>query len=112
MASPRAVWITLAVPVLVAAGTTAARAEQPAKIFETRCAPCHGKGGKPSPLFARQGVRDFTDQAWQKATSDAQIEKTIREGKKGTMMAAFGTQLSAQEIKGLVDTIRKLGAKK
>ncbi len=88
------------------------RAEEPAKIFSTRCAPCHGKEGKPSAIFARQGVRDFTGSAWQKATSDAEIAKTIRQGRKGTMMASFEEQLSAEETKGLVAYIRKLGAKK
>ncbi len=112
MPSHRVVLMTLAVPALVAAGAAVAAAEQPAKIFETRCVPCHGREGKPSPVFAKQGVRDFTDRAWQKVTSDVQIEKTIRDGKRGTMMAAFGNQLSAEEIKGLVGHIRTLGAKK
>jgi cytochrome c oxidase cbb3-type subunit 3 len=88
-----------------------AAAEDAAKIFARSCAPCHGKDGQPNDVFAKQGVRNFTDQAWQKATSDAQIEKTIHEGKQGTMMASFEKQLSPQEIKGLVAYIRKLGTK-
>ena len=105
----RAVPLTFAVLFLVGAPLAA---EEPAKVFARSCAPCHGKEGKPSAVFARQGVRDFTEPAWQKVTSDAQIEKTIREGKKGTMMASFASQLSAEEIKDLVRYIRKLGAKK
>lgn len=105
----RAVPLAFAVLLLVAAPLAA---EEPAKIFARSCAPCHGKEGKPSAIFAQQGVRDFTAPAWQKATSDAQIEKTIREGKKGTMMASFASQFSAAEIKGLAGYIRKLGAKK
>ena len=88
-----------------------AAAEDAAKIFAKSCAPCHGKEGAPSAVFAKQGVKDFTDAAWQKATADAQIEKTIHEGKKGTMMASFEKQFSAEEIKGLVAYIRKLGKK-
>jgi cytochrome c6 len=87
-------------------------AKEPGAIFAERCAPCHGKEGRPSALFTRQGVPDLTVPAWQKALSDAQIAKTIREGKKGTMMAAFENQLSAEEMKGLVAYIRKLGGKK
>jgi mono/diheme cytochrome c family protein len=87
-------------------------AEDAAKIFARSCAPCHGKEGEPSAVFSKQGVRNFTDAAWQKAATDAQIEKTIREGKKGTMMASFEKQFSAVEIKGLVAYIRKLGAAK
>ena len=88
-----------------------AAAEDAAKIFARSCSPCHGKDGQPNAVFAKQGVRNFTDQAWQKATSDAQIEKTIREGKQGTMMASFEKQLSPQEIKSLVAYIRQLGKK-
>ncbi len=98
-----------ALAVLVLALPAAAAAEDAAKIFARSCAPCHGKDGQPNAVFAKQGVRNFTDQAWQKATPDAQIEQTIREGKKGTMMASFEKQLSPQEIKGLVAYIRKLG---
>jgi mono/diheme cytochrome c family protein len=108
----RAVSLALVFLTLAAAAAAPLAAEQPAKVFAKSCAPCHGKDGKPSAVFAQQGVRDFTAPAWQKATSGAQIEKTIREGKKGTMMASFAGQLSAEETKGLVGYIRKLGAKK
>jgi cytochrome c oxidase cbb3-type subunit 3 len=90
----------------------AAHAADPAKVFATSCAPCHGKEGHPSPVFEKQGVKNFTDPAWQKGISDEQIEKTIQEGKKGTMMASFDKALSPQEIKGLVAYLRKLGAAK
>ena len=86
-----------------------AAAEDAAKIFARSCSPCHGKDGQPNAVFAKQGVRNFKDAAWQKATPDAQIEKTIHEGKQGTMMASFDKQLSPQEIKALVAYIRKLG---
>lgn len=86
-----------------------AAAEDAAKIFAKSCSPCHGKEGEPSAVFAKQGVRSFKDQAWQKATPDAQIEKSIREGRKGTMMASFDKQFSPEEFKGLVAYVRKLG---
>ncbi len=99
----------LAAALLLAASAAPARAADPATIFGRSCSPCHGKEGEPSPVFAKQGVRNFKDAAWQKATTDAQIEQTIREGKKGTMMASFEKQLSAEDIKGLAGFIRKLG---
>jgi mono/diheme cytochrome c family protein len=102
----------LAVPVVALVVLPApAAAEDAAKIFARSCAPCHGRAGEPSAVFARQGVRTFTDAAWQKAATDAQIEKSIREGKKGTMMASFEKQFSAEEIKALVAYVRKLGKK-
>ena len=88
-----------------------AAAEDAARIFARSCAPCHGKDGQPNAVFAKQGVRNFKDAAWQKATPDAQIEKTIREGKKATMMASFEKQFSPQEIKALVAYVRQLGKK-
>jgi len=102
--------------VLVAAVSLAsaalARAEDAAQIYARSCSPCHGKDGHPSPVFEKQGVKNFTDAAWQKGITDAQIEKTIHEGKKGTMMASFEKQYSAADIKALVAYIRKLGAPK
>jgi mono/diheme cytochrome c family protein len=80
-----------------------------AKTFAKSCALCHGPEGQPNQTFAKLGVRSFKDQGWQKATADAQIEKSIREGKKGTLMASFERQLSPEQIKALVSHIRKLG---
>ncbi len=102
----------LLVALALAATAGPALAEDAAQVFAKNSAPCHGKDGHPSPVFAKQGVRNFTDPTWQKQTTDAQIEKTIREGKKGTMMASFEKQLPPQDIKALVAYIRKLGAKK
>jgi mono/diheme cytochrome c family protein len=80
-----------------------------AAVFKKKCAPCHGKEGEPNKVFAKQGVRSFKDADWQKATDDATIEKAIREGKKGTMMAGFAAQLSDEEVTALVAYIRDLG---
>ena len=103
---------SLAVLLLAVLGlATPAAAAEPdaAKIFAKTCALCHGPEGQPAESFAKLGVRTFKDEEWQKATSDAQLEKSIREGKKGTLMASFEKQLSAVEIKALVAHIRKLG---
>ena len=78
-------------------------------VFKKKCAACHGKEGQPNKVFAKQGVRSFKDADWQKATKDAQIEESIRTGKKGTMMASFDKQLSDEEVTALVAFIRKLG---
>jgi len=112
MTAHRAVLVALVAPAALAlalATPAPAVAEDAAKIFARSCSPCHGKEGEPNAIFAKQGVRNFKDAAWQKATPDAQIEKTIREGKKGTMMASFEKQFSAEEIKGLAAYVRKLG---
>lgn len=74
--------------------------------------PATASKASPSAALAQQGAKDFSAPAWQKATSDAQIQKAIREGKKGTMMASFASQLSAGQIEGLARYIRTLGGKK
>ena len=88
-----------------------ARAAEPdaAKIYAKTCALCHGPDGQPNETFAKMGVRSFKDPEWQKATADAQLEKSIREGKKGTLMASFEKQFTPDEIKALVAHVRKLG---
>ncbi len=100
-----------AVALIAAAAASRAHAQEPdaAKTFAKTCALCHGPEGQPNEMFAKMGVRSFKDAAWQKATPDAQIDKSIREGKKGTLMASFDKQLSAAEIKALVAYVRKLG---
>ena len=92
--------------------STSVRAAEPdaAKIFAKTCALCHGPDGQPNEAFAKMGVRSFKDAEWQKATPDAQLEKSIREGKKGTLMASFDKQFTPEEIKALVAYVRKLGA--
>jgi len=107
--------VLIAAPVVAALVAVAfvipppASAADTATIFKKKCAPCHGKEGEPNKVFAKQGVRSFKDAEWQKAADDAQIEKSIREGKKGTMMASFEKQLSDEEITALVAYIRDLG---
>lgn len=107
--------IAFASAVALAAGLATpgpASADEASKIFAKSCSPCHGKEGQPNAVFAKQGVRSFKDAEWQKATKDEQIEKSIREGKKGTMMAGFAKQFSDEEIKTLVAFVRSLGPEK
>jgi mono/diheme cytochrome c family protein len=105
--------LAVLIPAVLAVATPV-RAAEPgaAKIFAKTCALCHGPEGQPNESFAKLGVRSFKDKEWQKATPDAQLEKSIREGKKGTLMASFEKQFSAEEIKALVAHIRKLGGEK
>jgi mono/diheme cytochrome c family protein len=100
--------ITVFVALALAAPSSVAAADA-AKVFKKKCAACHGKEGEPNKVFAKQGVRSFKDAEWQKATKDAQVEDSIRKGKKGTMMASFEKQLSDEEVKALVAYIRTLG---
>jgi cytochrome c oxidase cbb3-type subunit 3 len=85
-------------------------ADQPdgAAIFKTKCSMCHGADGKG---FAALKTPDFTDPKWQASKSDKEIASTIKNGKQGTMMQAFGSQLKDDEIDALVKEIRSLKKK-
>ena len=107
--SARATSLALALVATTLAVPGPAAEPDAAKIFGKTCALCHGPAGQPNETFTKMGVRSFKDPQWQKATPDAQIEKSIREGRKGTLMASFEKQYSADEIKALVAYVRKLG---
>jgi len=52
-------------------------------LFETRCFVCHGRGGKgdgPAAVGLGANPRDFTDPRWQQATSNAKIQRVIKQG--------------------------------
>ncbi len=83
---------------------------QPAtKIFADKCASCHGIGGKG---VAAMKTPDFTNPAMQAALSDASLIKTIRAGKPGTAMPAWGGKLSEAEINAVAAFVRSLGQRK
>lgn len=53
------------------------------EIFSTRCVPCHGAQGHGDGVAAaalNPHPRNFGDTAWQASITDANIERTIREG--------------------------------
>lgn len=80
-----------------------------AAVFKKRCSMCHGPEGKG---FSANKTPNFTSSEWQKSISDAEITETVKNGKKGTPMQAFGSKLSEGEIKAVVAHVRSLGAEK
>jgi len=79
------------------------------KIFANNCAGCHGAGGKGGGPMK---TPDFTNPAVQAALSDAAVTKTIREGKPGTAMPAWGGKLSEAEINAVAAFVRGLGQRR
>jgi mono/diheme cytochrome c family protein len=80
-----------------------------AKIFAANCAVCHGpegKGGGPMK------TPDFTNPATQAALPEATVIKTIRRGKPGTAMPAWGGKLSDEQIKSVAAFVKSLGQAK
>jgi mono/diheme cytochrome c family protein len=76
-----------------------------AKLAQDVCAACHGEGlagGRSSSLI---------DDTWIYGGSDADIAKSIRDGRPGTLMQPFGGALGEREIRSLVVLIRELSEK-
>jgi mono/diheme cytochrome c family protein len=78
-----------------------------ARVFKDHCAMCHGPEGKGVPDFK---TPNFTDPKIQASLTDEQILSTIENGKKGTPMPAWRTELPAAEIKAAAAHIRSFGA--
>ena len=77
-------------------------------VFKKNCVMCHGADGKG---FAALKTPDFTDPKWQASMKDKQMRDIIKDGKKGTAMAAFGDKMSDAEITAVIGYIRSLKKK-
>ena len=78
-----------------------------AAIYSAKCAKCHGSDGSGVEKYKKKGQKAFTDAAWQKTRSDAQLSASITNGK-GEAMAAWKGKLTPEEIKALVAYVRSL----
>ena len=86
--------------------SSAPKVDGAALFVAQKCVTCHGADGKGKV----KGTPSFTDAAWQKKESDADLIEDIKKGKP-PKMPAFGTKLSDDEIKGLVAYIRTFSGK-
>jgi len=99
------------------AAAISASAAEAKDNWDTLCAKCHGADGKGQAKMGQKlGVKDFTDAKFQATFTDADVTKTIKEGKKNadgnTLMKPFvtgaDTPLTDDEVKALVAYIRGL----
>src|SRR6185436_3243486 len=49
-------------------------------LYSAKCAMCHGADGVAKAMWAKTGVHNFNDAAWQKTKTDADLTKVIAEG--------------------------------
>lgn len=83
----------LAIVAVLLASAAIARADgSGAEIYAKKCAMCHGKDGKGSPVGLKMGAKDLTTLG----LSEDAVEKVVNEGK--GKMAAFKGKLSDAEI--------------
>jgi cytochrome c6 len=77
-----------------------ALAADPAALFATKCAACHGKDGKGTAVGQKMGVKDITALK----DSEAELVTVISNGR--GKMSAYKEKLSADEIKGLAKFVK------
>ena len=67
----------------------------PSELFKQYCAKCHGDDGKADTARGRHlKARNFTDAEWQAGVTDAELIKSVTEGKDDDM-PPFGKKLTA-----------------
>jgi cytochrome c553 len=79
----------------------------PADIWKTTCSRCHGFSGEGTQRLGRP--IDMRDPTWQASKTDAELEDTIRKGKRndrGGIMESYESRLSDAQIQGLIRHIR------
>lgn len=75
-------------------------------LFAASCARCHGQDGRGgTPSAQGPTPRNFRDHAFHAARSDADLKRTIREGK-GTGMPAFGAGFDEAQLAALLAHLR------
>lgn len=87
------------------------------QIFTTRCAACHGQFGRgdgPGAAGLNPKPRNYADAAWQKATTDEEIEKAIvyggaAVGKSLQMVANPDLQAKPGVVAALREIVRTFG---
>jgi len=100
------------VVVLAALAPVPPAAEVDAKaVYLDKCLACHGETGTPTPPFAKRGVKDLSDPAWQSEATDKEIREKIAKGAKDTLMRAFEKELDDATIDALVGYVRTLKRK-
>ena len=82
--------------------------DQGQKVFESKCASCHGKDGKADTKIGKtMKVPDLTKTPWKAGTSQAEVEKLIREGVE--KMPKYQGKLEPADITAVAKYSRKLG---
>jgi alcohol dehydrogenase (cytochrome c) len=72
------------------------------ELFSKNCAICHG-------AFAQGGAGpDLTNPAWQSSISDAELDRVMRKGTRGTAMPGFAGKLNEQDRAEVTRYLRSL----
>ena len=81
------------------------------KVYtDNGCVACHGENGDgntPAGKALTPPPRNYTDAKWQSETTDAQIKKTLAEGRPGTGMIAYPS-IQGADLDNLIVFIRSM----
>lgn len=118
-AMPTAMPTGTTAPTASAASASASPEAKVRQIFATRCAGCHGPNGKGDGPIAGSLTprpRDYSDAAWQKATTDDALKAVIAQGgaavKKSPMMPPSPDLASdPAALAAMVTLVRSFGAR-
>jgi len=109
------VWIAAMAAVLVPLTARAEVDKKTERTWKAKCASCHGADGKgQTDQGKKMGIADYTDAAWQKAHSEADVKKAITDGVtrekdgKKQEMEPYKDKLDAAQIDQLVALVRSL----
>lgn len=84
-------------------------ADSGARVYARTCSVCHGEDGRGA-VWGRRSLNpppvNFTTADRNRLTRERMI-KSVTQGRKGTAMSAFGSQLNAGEIATVVDYVRR-----
>jgi len=85
----------------------------PSELYKNNCAKCHGDDGKADTTRGRNlKARNFTDAEWQADVTNAQLIKSVTDGK-GDDMPPWGKKLTPEQIESLVkNDVRGFAPKK
>ena len=86
--------------------SSSSKVDGAALFVAQKCVTCHGPDGKGRV----KGTPNFTDAAWQKRESDADLTEDIKKGKP-PKMPAFGSKLNDSEIRAMVAYLRTFSGK-
>ena len=111
----RSLWIALLTAAIIPLSARAEVDKKTERTWKAKCASCHGADGKgQTDQGQKMGISDYTDAAWQKSKTDADIKKAISDGVnrekagKKQEMEGFADKLPAEQIDQLVAYVRSL----
>jgi len=112
--------VTLFAAAIAAATSLAAAPTDAQRLYEGKCAKCHGINGDGQGKVGKSldpKPTDFTSVKWQSDMKDEDVVEAITNGSKSTKlkigkkMTEYGSKLSKEQVQGLVTVIRGFKAK-